>query len=283
MIKGKLFDRARLKFWVMAATLLLLGIGALDYVSGSEISFSVFYMLPIFLFAWLTDEKVGTALSFISAAIWLLADIFAGSYYSSPLIYVWNSIVRLIFFLLVVLLARIGKDLERERLHSRFDFLTGAINTRFFYHRAQTKIDRCARYEHPLSIVYLDIDNFKSINDQFGHSVGDAVLTSVVTCIQMQLRKTDFVARVGGDEFVVLLPELNAVNARTVVPKIQQALAREMRQGPWDVTFSMGALTFETPPASVDEMLAMADQAMYSIKSSGKDNISYSIQSSRNG
>jgi diguanylate cyclase (GGDEF)-like protein len=264
-------------FLVTGGIILLAGVGVLDTLTGYELSFSLFYVIPIVMLAVVTNGKTGIAISFISAGIWLAADILAGANYSTPVIYAWNSIVRLVFFLLVVLLVNLGKDLERERLFSRSDFLTGAFNNRFFYDIAQMEIDRSRRYHHPLTIVYLDVDNFKSINDQFGHLTGDKVLVVIVTAIKGQLRKTDIVARMGGDEFAVLLPELNARGAKTVLPKIQQAIEAKMKREHWLITFSMGALTFNSPPASVDEMVNMADQTMYLVKNSGKNNISFRV------
>jgi diguanylate cyclase (GGDEF)-like protein len=273
----KTFGNRKMFFWVVGGFVLLLIVGALDYATGNEISFSVFYLIPILMLTWLTNEAVGALIAFVSAMIWLTADIFGGAKYSSPFIYVWNSVVRLIFFLLVTLLSKLGKDLERERVFSRGDFLTGAISIRYFYEVAEREIDRSARYGHPLTILYLDIDDFKTINDQFGHSVGDRLLAVIVKIIKGILRKTDIVARVGGDEFVVLFPELDETNARAVIPKLRQALLQEMQQKRWNVTCSIGALTFNVPPTSVDEMLTLADRTMYLVKNNGKDAITFDV------
>lgn len=255
----------------------MLVVGALDYVTGNEVSFSIFYVIPIIMLVMATNEQMGVVISVISATIWMLVEYASGANYSSVFVYIWNTIVRLVFFLLTVLLVKYGKALERERLFSRTDFLTGAFTGRYFYELAQMEIDRSIRYQHPLTIVYIDVDNFKAINDQFGHSAGDKVLTAIVACIKQHLRKTDMVARVGGDEFVVLFPELDEMNARMVIPKLQRTLLQETQQGHWSVTCSIGALTFISPPASVDEMLSLADQAMYSVKNNGKNAILFDV------
>ena len=222
-----------------------------------------------------TNTKVGIMTSFISAGIWLAADIVSGAQYSSEVIYFWNTLVRLGFFLLTVLLIRVGKDLESEKENSHTDYLTGAVNSRFFGEIMQMEINRTIRYQYPLTIAFIDVDDFKTINDQFGHSVGDKVLETVARAMRQYLRKTDIVARVGGDEFAILLPEADIDVAQVAISKVQQGLLNEMQVNHWPATFSIGVLTFITPPDSADEMLNMADKIMYSVKNSGKNNIYY--------
>lgn len=145
-----------------------------------------------------------------------------------------------------------------------------------------TEIDRSTRYQHPLTIVFLDVDDFKAINDNFGHSVGDKVLMTVARTMQQSLRKTDVVARVGGDEFAILLPEAGTDAARAAISKMQRELLDEMHANHWNVTFSIGVLTFNTPPSSVDESINMADKTMYLVKNRGKNNIRYAIHPDKN-
>jgi diguanylate cyclase (GGDEF)-like protein len=274
-----LIGRINRPFWVTGGIILLAGVGVLDTLTGYELSFSLFYVIPIVMLAVVTNGKTGIAISLISAGIWLAADILAGANYSTPLIYAWNSIVRLVFFLLVVLLVNLGKDLEREKILSRTDFLTGAVNNRFFYDLAQREIDRAIRYPHPLTIAFIDVDNFKAINDRFGHSTGDKVLEAIASGMQKHLRKTDVVARVGGDEFAVLLPEVGTEDVRKFIAKMRRILLDEMQNHKWVVTFSIGVLTFNTPPVSVDAMLTLVDREMYTVKNGGKNNISFATYS----
>jgi diguanylate cyclase (GGDEF)-like protein len=266
---------------ITGGIVMLFVVGYLDYFTGNELSFSLFYLFPIALLAWVTNIRVGIFISFISAGIWLAADIASGAKYSSEAIYFWNTTVRLGFFLLTVFFLKTGKALEHEKGISRTDYLTGAVNSRFFAEIIQQEIDRAIRYQHPLTIAFIDVDNFKSINDQFGHLVGDKVLETVVGSMRQHLRKTDTVARVGGDEFAILLPESTLDVAQITVSKMQHELLNEMRVNHWPVTFSIGVLVFNTPPISADEAINMADKLMYSVKNNGKDNISYMTVSSR--
>lgn len=252
-------------------------IGIVDFLTGYEIAFSVFYMLPISLVTWLTSRRFGFMASLASALVWLGADVATGHLYSYPLIPIWNTLIRLAFFVIItLLLSALRRATERERELARTDNLTGAVNSRFFYDLAQMEIDRFLRYEHPFTLAYIDLDNLKTVNDQFGHSVGDQVLRIVVSSARKYLRKTDVVARLGGDEFALLLPETNEESARVALSKIQGGLLEEMRIGNWPITFSIGVLTCSAAPHTAEELVRMADELMYSVKRDSKNAIKYS-------
>jgi diguanylate cyclase (GGDEF)-like protein len=120
-------------------------------------------------------------------------------------------------------------------------------------------------------LAYIDLDNFKTVNDTYGHLIGDSLLRLVADTIRNNIRTTDVLARLGGDEFVVLLPETDFEQSEIVINKVQTQLLDEMKKNNWPVTFSIGAVTFLTPPESVDEMIKKADNLMYSAKKNGKN------------
>lgn len=253
-------------------------LGFLDYISGYELSFSVFYLLPVSIAAWYIGLGAGILLSCTSAAIWQISNYLAGEVFSSPAIPLWNAITRLGFFIVVsILLTRLKKALEVERSQARSDFLTGVLNSRAFDQLATTEIQRSSRYDHPLTLAYIDIDNFKAINDEFGHSTGDALLKTVATTIFNNLRKSDYVARLGGDEFAVLLTETGAESALIVVARLQALVEEQMQEKRWAVTTSIGLVTCLKSPPSTDRLIQMADEQMYVCKRSGKDCIHSTI------
>lgn len=271
------FEKLRKPFFYVIIGFTLIGIiGAIDFLTGYELSLSVFYVIPIFLVTWFTGRTLGLLTSLVSAVVWFAADIIAAHPYSHALIPVWNSFIRLTFFVVITyLFSSLKSSTERERELSRKDYLTGAANPRFFYKLAQMEIDRFQRYAHPFSLAFIDLDNFKFVNDQFGHAVGDEVLRAVVSSVKKHSRKTDVIARLGGDEFALLLSETSEESARVVLSKVQAMLLEEMRQNNWQITFSIGVVTCNASPKTTDELVRMADELMYSVKKSSKNAIKY--------
>ena len=252
-------------------------LGVVDYLTGYGMGFSLFYVLPVALVTWLAGRRLGVMTSVISAGIWYWADAAGGHQYSNALTPIWNTLIRLAFFLIITfLLAALQHALQREEELARVDGLTGAVNARFFYTLADREMDRCRRYRHPFTLAYVDLDDFKLVNDQRGHHAGDEVLRRVVASAREHLRKTDVVARLGGDEFGLLCPETNEEAAKVVVSKVRDGLLEEMRLGNWPITFSIGVMTCRAVPDTSDELLRMADEIMYTVKRDGKNGIRYS-------
>jgi len=275
----KALEKINKSSWIAGGLILLAIVTLLDYQTGHELAFSLFYVIPIAMVTWNSNGRIGFGFSIISAGLWLIVDVLSGATYSNVFIYLWNTIIRFGFFTLTVLLIRLTTALEQERAFARTDFVTGTINVRFFHELAQREIDRSIRSQAPITVAFMDVDNFKSINDMFGHTTGDKVLGVIAGCMQRCLRKTDIVARVGGDEFAILLPEVGPAAAKTVIAKMQRRLLDEMWLNNWSVTFSTGVLTCTTTPGSVDEILSTADGLMYSVKNNGKNDITYAIHS----
>jgi len=265
-LKKLSFSSRVLLFSGLLAAILILGI--LDYATGAELAFSIFYLFPVGIAAWYLGWEAGVALSILSALAWYVADAFTRTVpYENPFIPAWNTGVRLMTFLIVtVLINALHTILEREALNARIDPLTGAPNTRAFYEAAEIQISLLKRYQRPFSILYLDIDNFKELNDARGHSAGDSALKVVTQTLKQILRTGDTVARLGGDEFAILLTEADARAAEIVSTRIQSAIRSKLT-----LTCSIGALTCVAPPASVDELIRRVDHLMYEAKRGGKD------------
>ena len=253
-------------------------IGFLDHVTGPEIFLSVFYLIPIFLVTWYSVRWAGIMISIASGITWFIADFTSGHIYSHPAIPYWNMVVRLSSFLIITfILSGLRTTLEHEKEIARTDPLAGIANGRYFVELADMEIKRARRYSHPFTVIYIDLDNFKTVNDNFGHSSGDALLRSVANAIRNGIRATDTVARLGGDEFVILLPETAPEPARVISQKIEKIGLNIMQKNEWPVTFSMGVVTFIDSPSTVDEMLKIADGLMYAAKSNGRNTIKYEI------
>jgi diguanylate cyclase (GGDEF)-like protein len=259
-------------FLILAAYELIIIIGFIDYVTGSELAFSAFYVIPICLITWVTNQRFGLVASNVSALVWFFADITTADPYSSQLVPIWNTLIRLTFFVIITLLL---SSLKNSLRLAHTDYLTSAVNLRYFHEIAQMEINRCERYQHPFSIAYIDLDNFKTMNDQFGHFSGDEVLRTLVATARSVIRRTDFIARLGGDEFAILFPETDQESAHFIFSKIQDLFTEEMQKKGWPITFSVGILTCRTSPHTADELIKMADNLMYAAKADGKNTVKY--------
>lgn len=244
----------------------------LDYLTGIELSFSIFYLVPVSTAAWYGGRSQGIGLSLAGGVAWLLSDHFSGHRYSAGWILYWNALVRLGFFTItVLLLSALRAKMGLEERVARTDSLTGAWNTRGFLELAEREIARTARYGHPFTLAYADLDHFKGINDAHGHAVGDQVLARVAHTLRSCLRQTDAVGRLGGDEFALLLPETDHGSAGPLLEEVRLRVREEAAARGWPVTLSIGAVTFERPPADVRAMTRLADELMYEVKRSGRD------------
>jgi diguanylate cyclase (GGDEF)-like protein len=259
---------------------LLVGPGTL-FASSSLLEFSVFFIIPVAYFTWFMDRKAGTTASMISAAITLWANVVSPLHIGHSSIAYWNALIWLAFFISITFIVAALKSLhERERQLSRVDSLTGIRNRLAFYEFAASEANRAERSQQPITLAYLDIDGFKEINDRLGHQMGDKVLVSVARTMEMSVRKTDLVARMGGDEFALILPNTNKDAANAVLTKVLEMLESATRQHGWQVTFSMGAVSYLAQPVAVQEMIAGADQVMFSVKNSGKNRLRQEVRGS---
>ena len=169
------------------------------------------------------------------------------------------------------------KALEKEKNLARVDSLTGVANSRYFFDLAEKEIERSRRYRHPLTLLYLDCDNFKNLNDNFGHQIGNRFLNLLATILQNNTRTIDIVARLGGDEFAILMPETGEQIVPQAIQRLHTRLVDALRKKGWPVTLSMGAAIYLDPPASADELIKSADRLMLQAKSEGKNRVQYKV------
>lgn len=262
--------------WLIVIAFLLVGVIVFaSYLISVDIRFSFFYLLPIALTSWFVGRRAGIVFSFLSAAAWFTE--YCLEHVSTPeenLVAAEETVLLLGFYLLLsILLSTLSGALGRERTAARRDPLTQIPNRRAFFELAETEIQRVARYGGRFTVAYMDLDNFKQVNDRDGHETGDRVLVLASEAMRKGLRVNDIVARIGGDEFIVLLPETGAPEADSVFRKVENQIASVMRAGNWPVTVSVGAATFEKVPESVEQMVRVVDELMYCAKMKGKNRL----------
>ncbi len=253
---------------------LLVGfIALLDYWTGPELSFAIFYLVPIALAAWWGGFAQGILMSMACAVSWQMVEIAEGST-AAPSIHVWNGCARFgVFVITSSLLSRLRVSLYLEKKLARSDPLTGAANGRTFYENVSLAVERTLRSGQPLTLAYLDLDNFKWLNDKRGHSAGDEALCDLVRTVNLGIRGTDLFARLGGDEFALLLPECGPEAAKAILERVQHSFDEVMAKKEWPVTLSVGAMTFPQPLRDVDALVRRVDDLMYRAKKAGKNRI----------
>lgn len=175
------------------------------------------------------------------------------------------------------------KQLEEEfKRQARVDFLTGVSNRRHFMEQAEQEIQRTNRYDTPLSLLMLDIDLFKQVNDTYGHKSGDDVLRTMATACRETLREIDIIGRIGGEEFAILLPETDKAEAADVAERLRAVLANQkvpLEAGiPIHFTVSIGVASRTSKKDNIDTLLNLADEALYQAKKYGRNRVYIATQ-----
>jgi diguanylate cyclase (GGDEF)-like protein len=156
------------------------------------------------------------------------------------------------------------------------DELTGLYNRRAFHKALDKELRRSKRYKKPLSLIMLDIDGFKAINDKFGHQAGDGVLRSLALNLQRAIREIDFLARYGGDEFAVILPETEAKQAAVLAERLKKTVKNytiDAGGSLCNITLSMGVADISASVGSEDDLISRADSVLYMSKENGGDSV----------
>ena len=241
-------------FLVSCIIIFLLGI--IDHVTGYEMAFFNILYLPILLVTWFSKSAFAVIAALLSAVVWLVADLTSGHQYSMLIIPLWNMFMRFLVFLIIIFLAhRLKRELEIEKRLSRTDILTGLSSGRYFIEQAKIEINRSIRFNRPISIAYMDIGNFKKVNDTFGHNRGDNLLSLVGNIIKNKIREYDIAGRLGGDEFAILFPETNGQQAEASINRIRHGFNDTITKDLNFVSLSIGLITYNKPAPSVQEMI----------------------------
>jgi len=271
-------ERLSRSFLLGWSLVLVLCLGVVDYLTGPDLPLTLLYLLPVGLVAWCAGRDFGVFTAVGSAVVSLLADLLVDAGASHPLLHCWNALTHAAVLAgVAILLSVLRGAREREEQLTGKDLLTGVDNRVAFLEHAGREIDLARRYGHPLTIICVDVDDFRGVNDRLGRHAGDVLLRRTAETIRGHVRESDTVARLGADEFAVLLPKAGYGPAKATAHRLRENLLRAMRTTGHAVTFSLAAVTFASPPLSVDEMLGQADDLMGSAKNSGKDTVMHAV------
>ncbi len=263
------------KHALIGSVLLLVALSLVDATTSSQLNLAPLYLAPVLLATWYAGAAWGFGLSLAAVAIPASIGVWAGHHYSHAFYFyadlAGRTIAFLVFLWVVTIAARLRAAYDLERTQARTDFLTGIANRAAFFETLAKEVERHSRYQRPFSLISLDCDNFKTVNDQFGHAAGDTLLRTVARTLATGVRKTDLAARLGGDEFIVLVPETDTGHSAELVEHLKARLTEAMRANHWPVTFSIGVAVFNRTPEAGDKAVEFADSLMYRAKRAGKN------------
>lgn len=259
---------------VTVSSMLMVLIGSLNWWVGVEYRLFPLYFLPLMLVAWWQGREAALAMSVLASALWAASLYAGGRTYATPDVWFFNIFTQMLAFALVsILVAQLRQSLRRERALSRTDVLTGLSNSRAFFEQANAVLALCRRKGWPVTLAFIDLDHFKRVNDTLGHAQGDEVLRQVALLLDAQLRDSDLKARMGGDEFVILLPSTDYAGAEQVLGMLLKRLHESTQITIAGVTASIGAVCAMDPPEDIERLLRAADDLMYEVKASGRDGL----------
>ncbi len=244
-----------------------------NIVTPPAIRLGILFLVPILLVTWYEGLLWGVV---FAAACVVLREVVAADQMPRDMPTLWR-VVNTLTFVVVVAIAMAGirhmRDVQVQlvTLATR-DPLTNVLNARAFSSELAQELERNRRYGRPMALLYLDLDDFKAVNDQHGHQTGDAVLRLVAEAVRAAVRQADIVGRMGGDEFAVLMPETDGALADAAAARLAGGIRTVFRGSP-SVTASIGVVACVGTETSPDELLRKADQAMYTAKRAGKDRV----------
>ena len=246
---------------------------ALNLKTPPELHLGVLYVIPVLLASWHDGMAWGIVFGVATSVLRFLVGIDQ----LPPTTTLTFRTLNEASYLAVVAVAIAGlsqlrqtqAQLERAATN---DPLTNVHNARAFSEELGQELGRNRRYGRPLALIYLDLDDFKRVNDAHGHVTGDAVLRLVADAMRSEVRAADIVGRLGGDEFGVLMPETDAAVAHAAALRLASGIRTVFRGTP-SVTASIGVVAVTGTEAGTDELIRKADAAMYEAKRAGKDRV----------
>jgi diguanylate cyclase (GGDEF)-like protein len=240
-----------------------------NVLTPTAIKLGMLYLVPVLLVTWYEGVLWGGAFALATAVLRIIIELDQGG--STAGVALLNQLTYMAVAGITIVgfrhIRRTQSQLEDLAIH---DPLTRVYNARAFTDRLGQELKRNRRYGRPLALLYLDLDDFKRVNDSHGHRTGDAVLKLVAEAIRRAVRQADILGRMGGDEFAVLMPETGGDLADAAAARLSNEL-RTAFQGTPAVTASIGVVSCSGAETDVDEVLHQADQAMYAAKRQGKN------------
>lgn len=265
--------RLRRALRLIAWATLAAGVFVLNVRTPTDLRLGILYVIPVLLAA--SNDGLGWGISFALATALLRFGVGIDQIpiETSLQVRILNEVAYLaVVGVAIAGLSQLRRTQAQLELLATHDPLTTVLNARAFASQLAQELGRNRRYGRPLALIYLDLDDFKKVNDAHGHATGDAVLRLVADAMRSAVRQADFVGRLGGDEFGVLMPETDSSVAHSVANRLAGGIRTVFRGTP-SVTASIGVVAVTGTEAGSDELLRKADHAMYEAKRAGKDRV----------
>ncbi len=246
-----------------------------DIRTGDEVVLVGFYLVPVAFLSYCRGRLAGLGASGVAAGALVLATgpTAEAAGWNAAMFFVAAAGVAWALSRLRADRTRILLLLESERRLFREDRLTGVASRAAFYERLALELERMDRHGRPMSLLFLDLDDFKRVNDERGHPAGDRALARVGRLLLSVVRKVDLCARLGGDEFAILMPETGIDDADAVARRVREAVEQEFAGESPRIGVSAGLGTFEHAPQSAEDPVGIVDRLMYEAKRGGKNRI----------
>jgi len=233
-------------------------------------AFRSLYILPLWISTRLGGRSIGFVLVVLTTfldglvEVWLAHQTSMGEVVSDGLIR-FGSLGAI-----MLLFAQLEESLTRYQVHARHDPLTGLLNRRALHEFAHSAMARAQRRRYPFTVAVIDCDGFKELNDTHGHEAGDRALQLLAQVLEGNIRSSDFVARTGGDEFVLILQDSVLREVEAVLDRVQKAFVEAVRRHGWQSSLSVGYAVLKPSHKQLDELIREADDQMYRQKSRKK-------------
>ncbi len=248
-------------------------IAAVDVETGPGYRVFPLYFIPISLGAWFARRTGAAFFAIVASGAWAASN---WSWHASEAHFATNVLTQLVAFgAVAALTAAMRRNYDAAVHTSMVDALTGLANTRGFYERFEAALALAQRRSDALALVYMDLDDFKAVNDERGHAEGDLVLQTLAEAMRDGLRKTDVAARLGGDEFALVLTDGDRAATDEAVRRLRERFGEVTAEHDWPVGLSVGALVLDPVERDVRlvELMREADALMYEAKGQGKDTV----------
>lgn len=260
-------------FHVMLALPLLFGTSFAETFLGLDLN--PLSIVPVALAARYAGRGVGLGMAAAAAVCMLGASLQRDPAAASPLLFLSAAVWLLGLSFLAVVSTTSALHADSPSV----DPLTGVDGAKLLHSAIDTEIGSCRDRGEPFTLACIDLDGLRAINRASGYETGDELLCAVAVVISCTRREGDRVARVGGDEFALLLPDTDAATATGRLIQVRARLMNEMQREGWPITFSIGAVTFENPPRAPERVLRIVDSLVYDAKQQGRDTILHLLDS----